>query len=106
MRPAFAGATEEELLFLFRRLLRHAFEPLLHFLHLLAQIVDVAAIVRRGLRHLLGLATHARGERHEFREGLLEDLHVAADLLFERSKRSAGERTRDLLAELDRKSVV
>src|SRR5689334_17743241 len=102
--PACAAATRGEIserkLLLLLRLLRHPLKPLLHFLHLLAQIVDVATAVRRRLRHFLCLArSDARRERHEFREGLLEQLHVAADLFFQGRERRACERACNLLAE-------
>src|SRR6185437_14447701 len=69
------------------RLLRHALEPFLHVLHLAAQIVDIAFF--RCRRCLVGVGAAARGERLEHREHLLEQLHVAADVLLERRKRRA-----------------
>src|SRR5580700_7053450 len=89
---ALAGAAKEKSLFLLR-LFRHPLEAFLHFLHLAAQVVDVVFLGRRlgcFLRLGSGRGSAARRyERLEHREGLLEQFHVAANVLFQRRERRA-----------------
>src|ERR1700732_3524287 len=86
------------------RLFRHPLETLLHLFHLAAKVVDVVFfrhrfrdLLRLGGRHRRSRAR--RHERLEHREGLLEQFHVAADMLFKGSKGCPRERVGQLLAE-------
>src|SRR6478752_9619524 len=81
------------------RFFRHAIEAILHVLHLTTQFVDVV-VFGRALLFGLAARTTLRHERLEHREGLLEQLHVAADMLFERGEGRSAEGVGELLAKL------
>src|SRR6185503_5899424 len=88
---------------LFLAAARHPVDALLHLVELALQVVHFVAtagrgrLVRRGAGWLGLLRTR---ERREHGEGLLEHLHVAADLLFHRSEAGTAEGLRHLFAEL------
>ena len=74
-------------------------EPLLHFVELALELVDLAAVARLAACPSAGLALAAREGRREHGEGLLEHFHVPPHLILERAEAADAEGLRHLLAE-------